>query len=126
MRRASSANYSIHGKKIHVARNTIIDDVSSIVMFLMQNMFYVGEYSDKNYESTNDDDNNSDKEPNNNIDMEQTIKDVDNSDDFWTSSYDPETELDRDRRQETDEHDLYDFVKKITTTNTGEWAHCME
>ena len=52
-------------------------------------MFYVGEYSDKNYESTNDDDNNSDKEPNNNMYMEQNIEDVDNLDYISTSSYDP-------------------------------------
>ena len=38
--------------------------------------------------------------------MEQNIEDVDNFDDFLTSSYDPDIELDEDRPQETEKYYL--------------------
>ena len=44
---------------------------------------------DSDEESTNYNNKNSDKEPNNNMYMEQNIEDVDNLDYISTSSYDP-------------------------------------
>ena len=58
--------------------------------------------------------------------MEQNIEDADNFDNLLTLLYDPDIEMDENRRQDTDEYNLSYFVNKIPTTNTGELAHCIE